>query len=108
MDNHRCPIDEYLCHYPIGKSHWLGMIGYDCNLRWVPRLSLWADILKGRMNVVTPCFAILAMVGVLLCFANRADGEKRSIWIRLLGFVLIRWDLLSCTHPIDMSQGWCW
>ncbi len=49
---------------------------------------LWADILKGRMNVVTPCFAILAMVGVLLCFPKTADGESRSIWVRLLGFGL--------------------
>ncbi len=49
---------------------------------------LWADILKGRMNVVTPCFAILAMVGVLLCFPKTADGDARSIWVRLLGFGL--------------------
>ncbi len=49
---------------------------------------LWADILKGRMNVVTPCFAILAMVGVLLCFPKTADGQPRSIWTRLFGFAL--------------------
>ena len=49
---------------------------------------LWADILKGRMNVVTPCFAILAMVGVFLCFPKTAEGEPRSVWVRLFGFGL--------------------
>ena len=49
---------------------------------------LWADILKGRMNVATPCFAILAMLGVFLCFSKTATGEPRRWWVRLFGFVL--------------------
>ena len=73
----------------LGRVVGLGRLGtVATGMGAVLLRPLWADILKGRMNVVTPCFAILAMVGVLLCFSKRADGEARSIWIRLLGFGL--------------------
>ena len=49
---------------------------------------LWADIIKGRMNVVTPGFAVLAMTGVLICFPYDALGNKRHPFVRIWGFVL--------------------
>lgn len=49
---------------------------------------LWAEMVKGRMNVLMPGLAILAMVGVLLCFRRDSNNQKRTPFIRGFGVLL--------------------
>jgi hypothetical protein len=49
---------------------------------------MWSDMVMGRMNVLTPGFAILALVGVILCFPKNWNNKKRGKSIRICGFVL--------------------
>ena len=46
---------------------------------------IWAEMVKGRLNVLLPGLAILAIVGVLLCFSKNAHGERRSRSVRVFG-----------------------
>ena len=49
---------------------------------------IWAEMVKGRMNVLMPGLAILAMVGILLCFKRGIDDQKRAAGVRVFGVVL--------------------
>ena len=49
---------------------------------------LWAEMVKGRMNVLMPGLAILAMVGILMCFRRDGDNQRRKLTTRGLGILL--------------------
>ena len=49
---------------------------------------LWADILKGRMNVVTPCFAILGDGWGIALLLKTRRWRGAFFWVRLIGFGL--------------------
>ena len=48
----------------------------------------WAEMVKGRLNVLLPGLAILAIVGILLCFSKNEQGERRGRSLRIFGAIL--------------------